>query len=133
VTAFASVSDVRGTLTPQLLSQENGARLDSSLILIDLGEGRKRMAGSMLAQVLGQFGNEVPDLDRPELLKQAVAAVNELRAAGQVLAYHDRGDGGLWATACEMAFAGHVGVSLNVDMLITEGDGISDSRADMGD
>ena len=32
-----------------------------------------------------------------------------------------------------MAFAGHVGLSLNVDLLVTEGDGISDSRADMGD
>jgi phosphoribosylformylglycinamidine synthase len=35
------------------------------LILIDLGQGRNRMAGSMLAQVLGQFGDEVPDLDDP--------------------------------------------------------------------
>jgi phosphoribosylformylglycinamidine synthase len=32
-----------------------------------------------------------------------------------------------------MACAGQVGVSLNVDMLVTEGDGISDSRMDSGD
>jgi phosphoribosylformylglycinamidine synthase len=32
-----------------------------------------------------------------------------------------------------MAFAGQTGLSLNVDLLVTEGDGISDSRADMGD
>nr|WP_315193699.1 phosphoribosylformylglycinamidine synthase [uncultured Aquabacterium sp.] len=133
VTAFASISDVRGTLTPQLVTSENGQSLDSSLILIDLGQGKKRMAGSMLAQVLGQFGNEVPDLDDPEMLKATVSAVNALRAQGKLLAYHDRGDGGLWATVCEMAFAGHTGVSLNVDMLVTEGDGISDSRADTGD
>ncbi|MDO9235621.1 MAG: phosphoribosylformylglycinamidine synthase [Aquabacterium sp.] len=133
VTAFASIDDVRGTLTPQLITTEHGQPLDSSLILIDLGEGRNRMAGSMLAQVLNQFGNDVPDLNNPEMLKQTVAAVNVLRAQGKLLAYHDRGDGGLWATACEMAFAGHTGVSLNVDMLVTEGDGISDSRADMGD
>ena len=44
----------------------------------------------------------------------------ELRAAGWLLAYHDRSDGGLWAAACEMAFAGHLGVSLNVDLLVTE-------------
>jgi phosphoribosylformylglycinamidine synthase len=50
-----------------------------------------------------------------------------------LLAYHDRSDGGLWATVCEMAFAGHRGVSLNVDMLVTEGDGITDSRGDVGD
>ncbi|MDE2402755.1 MAG: phosphoribosylformylglycinamidine synthase [Burkholderiales bacterium] len=133
VTAFASIDDVRPTLTPQLITTENGQPLDTSLILIDLGEGRNRMAGSMLAQVLNQFGNEVPDLNNPEMLKQTVAAVNALRAQGKLLAYHDRGDGGLWATVCEMAFAGHTGVSLNVDLLVTEGDGISDSRADAGD
>ena len=133
VTAFASIADVRPTLTPQLVTTEHGQPLDTSLILIDLGEGQRRMAGSMLAQVLGQFGNEVPDLDNPAMLKATVEAVNALRAQGKLLAYHDRGDGGLWATVCEMAFAGHTGVSLNVDMLVTEGDGISDSRADTGD
>ena len=133
VTAFASVADVRPTLTPQLITQEAGQPLDTTLILIDLGEGKKRMAGSMLAQVIGQFGNEVPDLDNPALLKATVAAVNQLRAEGKLLAYHDRGDGGLWATVCEMAFAGHTGVALNVDMLVTESDGISDSRAETGD
>ena len=56
-----------------------------------------------------------------------------MRAQGQILAYHDRSDGGLFASVAEMAFAGHVGVSLNVDLLVTEGDGISDSRADVGD
>ncbi len=67
------------------------------------------------------------------LLKSLVAAVNELRAAGQLLAYHDRSDGGLWAAACEMAFAGQLGLSLNVDLLVTESDGIGDSRAEYGD
>ena len=127
VTAFASLDDVRGSLTPQL---QPG---DCSLILIDLGQSKKRMAGSMLAQVLGQFGDAVPDVDDPALLKALVAAVNQLRAEGKLLAYHDRSDGGLWATVCEMAFAGHLGVSLNVDLLCTEGDGISDSRAEYGD
>ncbi len=127
VTAFASVADVRGTLTPQL---QPG---DTTLVLVDLGNGKNRMAGSMLAQVLGQFGDEVPDLDDAQQLKQLVAAVNALRAQGRILAYHDRSDGGLWAAVCEMAFAGHMGVSLNVDILVTEGDGISDSRAEYGD
>jgi phosphoribosylformylglycinamidine synthase len=127
VTAFATLADVRGTLTPQL---QPG---DTTLILIDLGHGKNRMAGSMLAQVLNQFGSTVPDLDEPAQLKALVAAINRLRAQGRILAYHDRSDGGLWATACEMAFAGHLGVSLNIDMLVTEGDGIADSRAEYGD
>jgi len=131
VTAFATLGDVRSTLTPQL---QPG---DTTLILIDLGRGQNRMAGSMLAQVLNQFGSlskdGVPDLDDPAQLKALVAAINVLRGQGRLLAYHDRSDGGLWATVCEMAFAGHLGVSLNVDMLVTEGDGISDSRAEYGD
>jgi len=127
VTGFVTLDDVRGTLTPQL---QPG---DTTLVLIDLGNGKKRMGGSMLAQVLGQFGNEVPDLDDAGQLKALVAAINVLRAQGRLLAYHDRSDGGLWAAVCEMAFAGHMGVSLNVDILCTEGDGISDSRAEYGD
>ena len=128
VTAFATLADVRGTLTPQLNAQD-----DTSLILIDLGRGQNRMGGSILAQTLGQMGDAVPDLDDPQDLVNLVNAVNALRAQGQILAYHDRSDGGLFASACEMAFAGHVGVALNVDMLVTEGDGISDSRMDWGD
>jgi phosphoribosylformylglycinamidine synthase len=131
VTAFATLDDVRGTLTPQLQPGDN------TLVLVDLGLGRNRMAGSMLAQVLGQFGCHVkdglPDLDDAQAVKSLVAAVNTLRAQGRLLAYHDRSDGGLWATVCEMAFAGHVGVSLNVDILVTESDGIVDSRAEYGD
>jgi phosphoribosylformylglycinamidine synthase len=129
ITAFASLSDVRGTLTPQLDAQEG----DTSLLLIDLGQGRNRMGGSVLGQVLDQFGDQVPDLEVPQTLVSLVNAVNVLRAKGQILAYHDRSDGGLLAAVAEMAFAGHVGVALNVDMLVTEGDGISDSRADHGD
>ncbi len=127
VTAFATLSDVRGTLTPQLQAG------DTTLILVDLGNGKARMGGSILGQTLQQFGHQVPDLDDAEQLKGLINAVNQLRAEGRLLAYHDRSDGGLWAAACEMAFAGKRGVSLNVDMLVTEGDGISDSRADMGD
>ena len=129
ITAFASLPDVRGTLTPQLDAQTD----DTSLLLIDLGQGRNRMGGSVLGQVLGQFGDQVPDLEDPQSLVSLVKAVNALRAKGQILAYHDRSDGGLLAAVAEMAFAGHVGVALNVDMLVTEGDGISDSRADHGD
>ena len=128
VTAFATVSDVRGTLTPQLSRDD-----DTTLILVDLGQGQHRMAGSVLAQVLNQSGDAVPDLDDPAWLVSLVKAVNQLRAQGLLLAYHDRSDGGLLACVAEMAFAGQVGVALNVDLLVTEGDGISDSRMDVGD
>jgi phosphoribosylformylglycinamidine synthase len=129
ISAFASLADVRGTLTPQL----NRDEADTTLILIDLGQGHKRMAGSVLANVLDQEGSDVPDLHHADDLKNLVNAINQLRADNKLLAYHDKSDGGLIATVCEMAFAGNVGVSLNIDMLLTEGDGISDSRAEYGD
>ena len=129
ITGFAAIDDVRGTLIPQLNADVD----DSSLVLIDLGRGKMRMGGSIIGQVVNQAGNETPDLDDPKDLIALVDAVNQLRAQGKILAYHDKGDGGLLATVAEMAFAGHVGVALNVDMLITEGDGISDSRMDSGE
>ncbi len=128
VSAFATLADVRGTLTPQLNATE-----DTTLVLVDLGRGQHRMASSILAQTLDQVGDVVPDLDDPQDLVHLVQAVNALRAKGQILAYHDRSDGGLLAAVAEMAFAGRVGVALNVDMLVNEGDGISDSRMDVGD
>jgi phosphoribosylformylglycinamidine synthase len=129
VSAFASLADVRGTLTPQLNATED----DTTLVLVDLGKGQSRMGGSILGQTLDQSGDVAPDVDDPQDLVNLVNAVNALRAKGQILAYHDRSDGGLLAAVAEMAFAGHVGVALNVDMLVTEGDGISDSRMETGD
>ena len=129
VSAFASLQDVRGTLTPQL----NASQEDTSLILIDLSDGQFRMGGSILAQVLKQPGDVVPDLEKPQNLVNLVHVINKLRAQNKILAYHDRSDGGLFCTVAEMCFAGQVGVALNVDLLVTEGDGISDSRADHGD
>ena len=105
VTAFAVLPDVRGTWTPQLSA-------DSTLILVDLGAGAARLGGSIAAQTQGEFGGTTPDLDDPALLVRLAAALAELRERGLVTAYHDRSDGGLWAAACEMAFAGGVGVEL---------------------
>ncbi len=111
VTAFASLPDVRGTLTPQL-------RPGSTVLLVDLGAGRNRLGGSMLAQVLGEFGGETPDLDDPSRLLHLVDAVNALRKRGLITAYHDRSDGGLWAALCELAFAGGLGIDVDLTELI---------------
>jgi phosphoribosylformylglycinamidine synthase len=55
------------------------------------------MGGSMLGQVLNQPGDAVPDLDDPQDLMQPGQRRQRLRAQGQILAYHDRSDGGLLA------------------------------------
>ncbi|HET9448407.1 MAG TPA: phosphoribosylformylglycinamidine synthase, partial [Steroidobacteraceae bacterium] len=110
ISAFAPVRDVRRTLTPQLRTD----RGETSLVLIDLGGGRNRLGGSCLAQVYGNLGREAPDCDDPARLAGFFAAIAELRAAGFALAYHDRSDGGLFATVAEMAFAGRCGVELDL-------------------
>jgi phosphoribosylformylglycinamidine synthase len=110
-TAFAPCADVHTTLTPQLQSDAGG---ETELVLIDLGQGQNRLGGSALAQVHGVSGDTPPDADAV-LLKAFFGAIQKLRP--QLLAYHDRADGGLFATVAEMSFASHLGVSLNLDAL----------------
>jgi phosphoribosylformylglycinamidine synthase len=109
VSAFAPVADVRRVLTPQLRSGE-----ESCLYLLDLGGGRNRLGGSCLAQVSGVGGGAVPDLDDPRALQQLFACFAELQAQGSILACHDRADGGLFVTLCEMAFAGRAGLVVDL-------------------
>jgi len=110
VTAFSPCADARDTLTPQL-----GAYLDTTLLLFDLGKGRNRMAGSALAQVYKQVGDVAPDVDDALLLKAFFELVQRLNVEGKLFAYHDRSDGGVFVTLCEMAFASHIGLTINLD------------------
>jgi len=112
VSAFAPCEDARRTLTPQLAADE-----DSVLLLLDLGEGRNRLGGSALAQVFGQLGDEAPDVDDPDALRAFFETIQTLNRAELLLAYHDRSDGGLLVTLCEMMFAGRVGITIDVDAL----------------
>ena len=110
VTAYAPVADTRKTLTPQLRRVE-----DSVLLLIDLGMGKNRLGGSALAQVTQLTGLATPDLDDPGLLAACFNGVQLLNETGYILAYHDRSDGGVFITLCEMAFAGRCGLDIEVD------------------
>ena len=114
ISAFARCTDIQLSLTPQLIQDR-----DSSLILIDLGRGKNRLGSSILGQVYGQMGMETPDVDSPEDLTNFWNAIQQLGKEGKILAYHDRSDGGLFAAVVEMAFAGNVGIHLEV---LSEGD-----------
>ncbi|MEK6662542.1 MAG: phosphoribosylformylglycinamidine synthase [Pseudomonadota bacterium] len=116
VTGFAPVHDARKTLTPQLRTDCG----DTDLILIDLGAGRCRLGGSALAQVYKQIGDCCPDVVDAAKLKAFFETVQALNHDGKLLAYHDRADGGLFVTLCEMAFAGHSGITLDLDELCFE-------------
>ena len=112
VSAFASVADIRLTLTPQLQQVEN-----SILLFIDLGRAKNRLGGSILAQVVSQMGEATPDVDSAADLKNFWKVIQQLGRDGKLLAYHDRSDGGLLATVAEMAFAGHTGVDIELPHL----------------
>jgi phosphoribosylformylglycinamidine synthase len=111
VSAFAPVTDIARHLTPELKRVDES----SQLLLLDLGGGRNRLGGSCLAQAYSRTGGEAPDLDDPAALARFFAAVQELRARGLLLAYHDRSDGGLLATVAEMLFASRLGVTLTLE------------------
>ncbi len=113
ISAFAPVLDVRKTLTPQLRTDLG----ETDLVFVDLANGQQRMGASILAQVYQQLGDEVPDLDQASWLANFFSTTQELLAADQLIAYHDRSDGGLFATLVEMAFAGHTGIDVNLTEL----------------
>ena len=116
ITGFAPVTDVRKTLTPQLKTDQG----ETDLILLDLGNGQNRLGLSALAQVYNEVGQDVPDVDDAQQLVAFFSAVQELNKQGLLLAYHDRADGGLFTTVAEMAFAGHTGVDINLDLLAAD-------------
>ncbi len=113
VSAFAPIADVRGSLTPQLRTDVGPTRL----LLVDLGRGRNRLGASALAQVHRHVWGPVPDVDDASDLRAFFETTRAQAELGRVLAYHDRSDGGLFVTVCEMAFAGGCGVRVALDAL----------------
>ena len=103
------MGDARQTLTPELHRDES-----TTLLLIDLGGGKNRLGGSVLAQAFGKIGSDVPDVAASDV-KALFNAMNDLKAADAVLAYHDRSDGGALVTLLEMAFAGRCGLNVEID------------------
>ena len=109
VSAFSPVNDVRKTVTPDIKEK------DSYLFLVDLGLGKNRLGGSVLAQCYLSIGNEPPDVDDPSLLVEFVSGMQKLIRENKLLAYHDRSDGGLLVAVLEMAFAGRSGVDIDIE------------------
>ena len=111
ISAFAPVNDIRKTVTPVIDKDIE----DTQLLLIDLGNKKNRLGGSALCQVYSKLGNEPTDLDSATDLINFFNAITALKQAGLIHAYHDRSDGGLFTTICEMSFASHVGLDITLD------------------
>ncbi len=115
ITAFAPVADVRQTLTPELQN-----KADTRLLLIDLGAGQNRLGGSVIAQVYNKLGQKTPDVDDAAVLAGFFDTTQALNAEGKLLAYHDRSDGGAFATLTEMSFASHLGLNIDLDAVVSD-------------
>ena len=113
ISAFAPVEDVRKTVTPELKNVE-----DSVLLFVDLGFGKARMGGSAFGQVYNNMTGDAPDLDDTGRLKAFYSVIQQLVAEDKLLAYHDRSDGGLFATLVEMAFAARCGLNVDLTSLV---------------
>ena len=101
ITAFAPVDNTSNTWTPQLQNVES-----SILVLVDLAaKTKKALGGSALAQVYKEVGNAAPTVHSNEVLKSFLQSLIVLHKQFDVLAYHDRSEGGLITTVLEMAFA----------------------------
>ncbi len=108
ISAYAAMPDIRCKVTPDI------KETDSILLFIELCPGAHRLGGSALAQVLGNLGDQVPDLDDPDQLRRAFVAVQELLDKGLLLAGHDCSEGGLITTILEMAFSGNCGLEIDL-------------------
>lgn len=108
ISAYATISDINKIITPNIKKPGQ-----SDLWFIDLSENKYRLGGSALAQVYKQIGNESPDVENPNKLKNGFYAIQKLIDNKIILAGHDRSDGGLITTILEMAFAGNCGFEIN--------------------
>ncbi|EGW34164.1 5'-phosphoribosylformyl glycinamidine synthetase [Spathaspora passalidarum NRRL Y-27907] len=110
ITSFAPVDNTSNTWTPYLQPVE-----DSVLVLVDLAaKVKKALGGSALAQVYKQVGDAAPTVHSHQILKSFLQTLVVLHKKFDVLAYHDRSEGGLITTAVEMAFASRSGLDLTI-------------------
>ena len=123
ISTVAPVEDINKIVHPVL---ENNP--DSTLLYIPFvnsaasaGSAAKEafpLGGSAFAQIIGQVGNAVPDVEDPAYFGEAFAAVQELVGKNLVLAGHDISAGGLITAALEMCFANvNGGLALNARTL----------------
>ncbi len=109
ISAYATMPDIEKVITPDI--KRSG---ESELWFLDINK-KYRMGGSALAQTLKQLGEETPDVENAEKLKDLFKTIQEMIDKNVILAGHDRSDGGLITTILEMAFAGNCGLDINID------------------
>ena len=123
ITVYATCPDVRLVVTPDLKGGSAGSL--SQIYLLDMSGGRRRLGGSALAHCYKQLGDEVPDVDDPALLKRGFEATQKLIKESVLLSGHDVSDGGLLTAVLEMAFAGNIGIDVDLPAALAADSGSS--------
>ena len=109
ITALGQVDDVETCVTMDLKGAGN--------LLYLIGETKDEMGGSHYNLVNGLTGGNVPTVNK-EMAPKIFRALNQALKQGLILSCHDLSEGGLAVAAAEMAFAGGVGVEIE----LSEGD-----------
>jgi len=105
ISALGQIDDVSRAVTMDL-------KKPGSLIYL-VGSTKNELGGSHYALVHSLTGGSVPQVD-PQQAKQTFAALHRAIQAGLVRACHDLSEGGLAVAAAEMAFAGGLGLELDL-------------------
>jgi phosphoribosylformylglycinamidine synthase len=113
VSSLASLEDVGRAVTIDFKEAGNPLYL--------LGMTRDEMGGSVWADLFGSCGGAVPRVD-PVLHRSIYRKLHETIREGWVRACHDCSDGGLAVAVSEMAFAGGLGVELDLSRVPVSGD-----------
>ncbi len=116
ISALGQLDDVEQAVTMDLKAVGN--------VLLLIGSTANELGGSHFALVNGLEGGTVPRVDLA-LAPRIFTAVHEAIRQGLVRSSHDLSEGGLAAAVAEMAFAGGLGVSLDLQSL-AKSSGLSD-------
>ncbi len=105
ISAMGQVDDVRKCVTMDVKAVGNAIFL--------VGPTRNEMGGSHAAMVAGCHGGEVPKVD-PALALRIFKTMHQAIMQGLVRSCHDLSEGGLAVALAEMAFAGELGVEIDI-------------------
>ncbi len=118
ISALGQVADVQQCVTMD-------AKEAGNLIYV-VGQTKNEMGGSHFGLVHAIDGGQVPRVNA-EVAKQTFAAMHSAISTGCVRSCHDLSEGGLAVAAAEMAFAGGLGVAIDLSNVPHDDDAAADA------
>ena len=105
ISAMGQIDDCRLAVTMDFKRAGNAVYL--------IGVTRDELAGSYAALVLGKSGGNVPTVDA-SMAMRSYLAIHQAIKSKLIASCHDLSEGGLAVSIAEMAFAGELGVSIDL-------------------